>query len=325
MLQGRSSNYDLKERSWELLQKVLTGNNGIEKRHFVTGDLTALSRHDAEGLNHLFEAEAPQLSMDALKKALRESDCRADELDALIVCTCTGYLCPGLSSYIAEKLELPQRAYLQDIVGLGCGAAIPTLRSASGFLANHPEATVAVVAVEVCSAAFYIDDDPGVLVSFCLFGDGASASIWKGRPWVSQKPIYRLADFDTLHLPQDREKLRFVNHAGLLKNQLHWSIPKLSSKAVSRLYRLRNKGVAHPRVITHSGGRDVLTSIQEALELDDLPESRAVLREAGNLSSPSVLLAAEKHLRQASPADNLWLCSFGAGFACHSVSATCVQ
>ena len=42
--------------------------------------------------------------------------------------------------------------YLQDIVGLGCGAAIPTLRSASHFLCAHPSAKVAVVAVEICSA-----------------------------------------------------------------------------------------------------------------------------------------------------------------------------
>ena len=46
--------------------------------------------------------------------------------------------------------------------------------------------TVAMIAVEISSAAFYIDDDPGVLISLCLFGDGASASIWEPskRSWA---------------------------------------------------------------------------------------------------------------------------------------------
>ena len=29
------------------------------------------------------------------------------------------------------------------------------------------------ICVEVCSAAMYLDNDPGVLISACLFGDGA--------------------------------------------------------------------------------------------------------------------------------------------------------
>ena len=45
------------------------------------------------------------------------------DLDALIICTCTGYLCPGVTSYVSEQLGLRTDAYLQDLVGLGCGAA----------------------------------------------------------------------------------------------------------------------------------------------------------------------------------------------------------
>jgi len=41
----------------------------------------------------------------------------------LLICTCTGYLCPGVTSYVAEQLGLRTDVFLQDLVGLGCGAA----------------------------------------------------------------------------------------------------------------------------------------------------------------------------------------------------------
>jgi predicted naringenin-chalcone synthase len=83
---------------------------------------------------------------------------------------------------VAEQLGFRTDAFLQDLVGLGCGAAIPSLRAAEAILAAQPSVVVACVAVEVCSAAFYLDDDPGVLVSACLFGDGAAATIWSSTP-----------------------------------------------------------------------------------------------------------------------------------------------
>jgi 3-oxoacyl-[acyl-carrier-protein] synthase III len=37
------------------------------------------------------------------------------------------------------------------------------------------------ICVEVSSAAMYLDDDPGVLISACLFGDGAGAAVLSRR------------------------------------------------------------------------------------------------------------------------------------------------
>lgn len=34
--------------------------------------------------------------------------------------------------------------------------------------------------VEICLVVFYLDDDFGVLVSVCLFGDGVVVMIWCG-------------------------------------------------------------------------------------------------------------------------------------------------
>ena len=153
----------LKKRSMLILHNILKGDHGIERRHFAMPDIDRVFDRTPDELNLTFRTEAPKLAEGALLAALAEAGLAPRDVDALLVCTCTGYLCPGLTSYIAENLAIRSDAVLHDLVGLGCGAAIPTLRAASHLLAARPEAVVACVAVEICSAAFYLDDDPGVL------------------------------------------------------------------------------------------------------------------------------------------------------------------
>ena len=314
-LQSHSDFGALKPRSVSLLEKILTnGHSGIETRQFTAADLAPVFRQDAQALNQSFETCAPALASDALAKALEKSGLAAEKIDALFLCTCTGYLCPGPSSHVAETLGLRPDAYLCDLVGLGCGAAIPTLRAAHGYLAANPSHTVAVVAVEISSAAFYIDDDPGVLISLCLFGDGAAAAILTGKPTYGGCRSFH--SFDTHHVPADREKIRFTNSAGKLKNQLHRSVPTLAAQAVTTLYaRLPEKPA---QILAHSGGRDVIEAIETALPDFHLTETREVLRRHGNMSSPSLLFALEERLRTHPDPDPLWLTAFGAGFAAHS-------
>jgi predicted naringenin-chalcone synthase len=67
------------------------------------------------------------------KRALKDADCRAEEIDAVLISTCTGYLCPGLTSYVSEQLGLRENIFALDLVGQGCGAALPNLRAANPF------------------------------------------------------------------------------------------------------------------------------------------------------------------------------------------------
>jgi predicted naringenin-chalcone synthase len=63
---------------------------------------------------------------------LNHAGCPPEEIDAVIISTCTGYLCPGLTSYVSEKLGLRQNIFALDLVGQGCGAALPNLRDGRG-------------------------------------------------------------------------------------------------------------------------------------------------------------------------------------------------
>jgi predicted naringenin-chalcone synthase len=308
----------LKKRSMLILHTILRGDHGIATRHFAMPDIEHVFDLTPDQLNAAFRSEAPKLAGNALTAALAGAGLRAADLDALLICTCTGYLCPGLTSYVAEQHGLRANAFLQDLVGLGCGAAIPMMRAVSHVLAAQPDATVACIAVEMCSAAFYLDDDPGVLVSACLFSDGAAASIWRAKP-KADSGGFRCFGFNTLHQPVDRDKLRFESRDGKLRNLLHRSVPELAAGAVAKLWEQRGPRPVS-RVVAHTGGRDVLEALGPILAPHSLAASAEVLRTCGNMSSPSVLFALEETLKSARPTaeGDFWLVSFGAGFSAHS-------
>lgn len=306
----------LSKRSRLILHSILTHDHGIASRHFAMPDVEGVFDRTPDELNAVFRAEGPRLAGRALTAALAAANVDPTKLDALIICTCTGYLCPGLTSYVAEQLGLRTDAFLQDLVGLGCGAAIPSLRAASHVLAANPAATVACVAVEVCSAAFYLDDDPGVLISACLFGDGAAATVWRTTPGPGG---LRAFDFDTRHVPADRDKIRFEQRGGKLRNLLDPAVPALAALAVEKLWAARGpRAVAG--VVAHGGGPDVLDAVGPVVAPYTLDASRRVLRAYGNMSSPSVLFALTETLKATHPTPDgdFWLVSFGAGFSAHS-------
>lgn len=310
----------LSRRSQLVLRTILHGDSGIDSRQFAVSDIDRIFDLDTDELNAAFRHHAPRLALDALQPALDRAGVKVAELDALVICTCTGYLCPGVTSYVSEQLGLRSDAYLQDLAGLGCGAAIPALRAVDGILARDPSATVACVAVEVCSAAFYLDDDLGVLVSACLFSDGAAAMIWKAN---GQPDQLRCFGFDTHHDPGHRDDIRFEHRNGKLRNLLAPTVPKLAANAVAKLHqRATAQSSSHPiaRIIPHSGGKDVIDAIAAKLPNYDLEPTREILRRHGNMSSPSVLFALEEALKtdQPTPDTDWWLTAFGAGFSAHS-------
>ncbi len=302
----------LNARSRLLLTKVLEGDSGITKRHFMLDQLSEAWTRDAQAMNEAYEKAAPEMAADAVLKALAKSGHSISDVDVLFVCSCTGYLCPGVSGHVAEKLGMRDDVFLQDMTGLGCGAAVPLMRAASGVIAENPDAVVLTVAVEACSAAFYVEDDFGVLISTCLFGDGAAAALWSGSGGC-----WSVGDFQSLHVPEHREKIRFTNAGGKLRNQLHRKVPIHVADAVSQLYAKR---AADPQAwITHGGGRDVIERLEKVLPSGELTHVRDVMRDYGNLSSPSVLVALEKFLDSSDGEEKrIWMCAFGAGFSAHS-------
>jgi predicted naringenin-chalcone synthase len=313
----------LDARAHVIAKAVLSHDNGIDERWLSVDSLDEVFEIDPDTLHRRFAAHAPDLASRAARAALCEAKLDGKEIGAVIVSTCTGYLCPALSGYVVESLDLSKDVLCFDLVGQGCAGAIPNWQVAAALVAGQQIENVLSICVEVCSAAMYLDNDPGVLISACLFGDGAGAAVLSRSPGADRRPIKWHAT-ESLINPDQREALRFESRSGLLRNVLTRAVPVLAAEHASRVLQaaLAKCGVRRRDItawIMHAGGRDVLVALQSKLDLDPrcLTHSRDALRRYGNLSSAFVYFVLEAAIRERAPGGWWWMSSFGAGFSCH--------
>ena len=313
----------LTTRSRAILKKVLAGKNGIVSRRLALDPLTEAFDISPDVLHARFTRHAPVLAEQAARRALTEAGTAVNQIDALLISTCTGYLCPGLTSYVGERLGLRADLMALDLVGQGCGAALPNLGTAASLLRSGQAQHVLSICVEVCSAAFFLDDDPGVLISACLFGDGAAAAVLCETPHPSGRKVQWKTSGSILS-PQERDFLRFESKGGMLRNVLSPCVPMLAARHARNVFDQVSArcGVKQEEIsgwVLHAGGRDVLNALCESFSLgpEDVRASSRILEEFGNLSSPFVLFALQSALASGVRGGQWWCCSFGAGFSCH--------
>jgi len=313
----------LDARAHLVARTVLQRDNGIEARRLAVDSLADVFCIDPDTLSRRFLNNAPVLATKAAAFALTSAGCTAQNIDAVVVSTCTGYLCPGLSGHVAERLGLRTDVQAFDLVGQGCAAALPNLQLGAALLKSGVCERVLSVCVEVSSAAMYLDNDPGVLISACLFGDGAGAAVLSRRPGAAGRQI-EWKDSASLLEPSRRDALKFEQRAGMLRNILTREVPALAADYAQQVLGavLRRAGLCSQDIsawILHAGGRDVLLALERRLELApfDLRYSAAMLREYGNLSSAFVYFVLQAALQDNAPGGWWWLSSFGAGFSCH--------
>ena len=313
----------LDDRAHLIARTVLQRDNGIEARRLAVDSLDEVFAIDPNTLSQRFQTHAPVLAAQAAKRALDMAGLQARQIDAVVVSTCTGYLCPGLSGHVVERLGLRADVQAFDLVGQGCAAALPNLMLGNALLASGTCEHVLSVCVEVRSAAMYLDNDPGVLISARLFGDGAGAAVLSRRAASVGRQI-EWKDSTSLVEPDQRSALMFEQRDGMLRNILTRGVPVLAANYAQRVLGtvLERAGLQPADIgtwVMHAGGRDVLQALQRRLELQpgDLRYSEAMLREYGNLSSAFVYFVLEAALDDEAAPGWWWLSSFGAGFSCH--------
>ncbi len=313
----------LSPRAHAVAKSVLRRDNGIEERWLAVESLEEVFAIDPDTLHRRYVTHAPLLAAQAGRRALERAGLEAESIDAVIVTTCTGYLCPGLTGYMVEHLGLRPAVLGFDLVGQGCAGALPNWQVASALLQAGQCDHVLSICVEVCSAAMYLDDDPGVLISACLFGDGAGAAVLSRHPQPGRR---RVAWKETASLtnPGARESLRFEHRAGMLRNVLTRQVPALAAEHAEIVLdaALARAGIARDQISEwafHAGGRDVLLALAQRFGLlpEALNHSREALRKYGNLSSAFVYFVLDAALDAGAPGGWWWMSSFGAGFTCH--------
>ncbi len=308
-------------RAEDVLYKRFLLDKGIETRNFAVSRSRDLFIEDPDNLITRFQKEAARLSVSAIKKCLQRSAIHKKAIDCIIVTTCTGYLCPGLTSYIIEEAGLREDIFAVDIAGMGCGGALPAIWSAYNFLKAHKESTAIVVSTEISSAAIFWDESPGIILSNSIFADGSAVCIMTNKKGAAG---FRIVDYLSKISPEHRDKLRFETKDSKLRNVISPDVPRIAGGMIKDIIKklLKRNGLKQNDIMSwavHPGGRKVLDSMQETMKLkdSDLNYSRDILRRYGNMSSPSALFVLGSIFRsvKTKKGDLCILTSFGAGFS----------
>jgi alkylresorcinol/alkylpyrone synthase len=311
----------LSKRSMAVYEKIFS-HPSIKRRHFALSDPNCLVDEDPDKRMRRFTDSAVNLSTEAAAKAMKAAGIEGKDLAAIVVNTCTGYICPGISTYVMEKLGLPNNIWAYDLVGGGCGGAMPNYRMCQALIHSADEdKAVLSVSVEICSADFQSGDDMSLIISNALFGDGAAATVFWNRPQGIQ-----IVDSATLYLQEYREEIRFVHKNGQLHNQLSARLPELVGKAANNLVTglLESNGLGINDIkhwALHGGGENVINAVRDQIGIseDKLSITRQILAEYGNMSSPSALYTLKKIMDNGvSSGDWILMASYGAGMSAHA-------
>jgi len=316
------SHFDLRPAERKLYERILL-DGPIEGRYVAVDDNRDARETNPDRLNERFRVHGTLIAGQAARDAMAAASLEPGDIGGLVVNTCTGYLCPGLSSYVAEELGLGPSIRVLDVMGMGCGAAIPNLECAAGMVARGAQGPILSIAVEICTATLFMGPSADLIVSNCLFGDGAAAAIVDGGAAEGAKGLLRLVDFESGLFPAYREDLRYRTEQGRLRNTLSKNVPGIGAETVAHVARrlLGRHGLPTSAIdwwVVHPGGTVVLDRVAEELGLpqSELRFSYSVLRHYGNMSSPSVLFVLKKILDEGKPQPGQkgLLLSFGAGF-----------
>jgi len=316
------SHFALSQSERDLYRRLLL-DGPIRGRYVAVERNEELCCTDPDRLNERFVHHARRIAAEAGREALNRAGLEAAQIEALVVNTCTGYVCPGLSSYLAEDLALPDSVAVFDLAGMGCGAAVPNLECAVRTIEAGARKTVLSVAVEVCSATFFQGPEPDLVVSNSIFGDGAAAAVLQADADHNASGLLRFRDFESAILPEHREQLRYRHEGGRLRNALSKAVPVIGARSIARAAgRLLERHRLTPAQIdwwaVHPGGTAVLERVEQKLKIppEALRFSHEVFRTYGNMSSPSVLFVLEAILNRGKPqtGDKGLILSFGAGF-----------
>jgi predicted naringenin-chalcone synthase len=280
-------------------------NSHIERRHLILPTATdaGVPVETPQDLIDKHLRGALMLGEAAIRAALEPLGRDPSEIDFLVCVTSTGFLCPGVSAHLTKAMGLRDDVHRMDVVGMGCNAAMNALRASVGLATTRPGALGVQLCVEVCSAAYAVNDTLGTAVVNSLFGDGAAALVLTGESEGTETEAPAVVDFESYILTDAIGAMRFDLEGDRLSFHLDrdipWVIGRHVDRPVGRL--LARHGLTVSDVdhwILHSGGKKVIDAVVDALELPDdaVRHTRDILRTQGNVSSAAVLFALQRTL-----------------------------
>lgn len=270
----------------------LIQNTGVRKRHIVQPIEETLRHPGFEERNRIYEAESKKRCPEVIEQALVNAGVTAQDIDAIIYVSCTGFLMPSLTAWLINTMGLRSNTRQIPIAQLGCAAGGAAINRAHDFCMAYPESNVLIVSCELCSLCYQPGDDGvGSLLSDGLFGDAVAAAVVRGSGGTGMA-LERNASY---LIPNTEDWISYAVRATGFHFQLDRRVPKTMEPLAPVL---RELAADHgwdignlDFYIIHAGGPRILDDLSKFLdvEYDMFRHSRATLTEYGNIASAVVL------------------------------------
>ncbi|MDQ6761033.1 MAG: type III polyketide synthase [Bacteroidota bacterium] len=240
-----------------------------------------------------YNKTAAPLSVKAIEKCI-EDKISKEEITHLITVSCTGMSAPGLDLQIMEEMNLSPTTYRTSINFMGCYAAIHGLKMADAICNSDKAAKVLIVCTELCTLHFQRENTIDNIASSLLFGDGCAAVLIAGDN--DKTSGLRIKNFYSEVAFKGKKDMSWeLSSSGFLMT-LSGYVPDLIEQDFNKLLNnaLVNAGIDKNAIshwCIHPGGKRILTSIEKSIDIssENLRESYNVLRNYGNMSSPTIL------------------------------------
>jgi len=298
-------------------------NSDIDYRHFYIDPETFSREETPDQLNQRYSRGAMEIGCRAVERCLHSAGLTPRDIDLFAVCTCTGYLCPDLGSRLIGHMKFRDDVERAPLLGLGCAGAMPTLQRAWDYAAARPGRKALMLAVEICSASYFIDNSLETVVGNAICGDGAAAFVLSTEAGDSVR-YPEVVDFQTHLDPGQLDKVGFEQKDGKLRIILAVEIRDLAAPLIERSLDalLKRHGLSHGDIrfwVAHPGGRKVIDNVQEHFGLtnEQLHFSKDIYRNYGNMSSPTVMFVLDEVVRTGDPQPGDWgvMIALGPGMA----------
>ena len=311
-------------RDYERLAGVFD-STGIEARYSVCPVEWFESPHGWSERNAAYLAGAATLYERVVMRALANATLVPRDIDAVITVSSTGIATPSLEARVLPALGFRPDITRVPVFGLGCAGGVSGLALARRLALAEPGARVLVVALELCTLSFRLDRATKAdIIATSLFGDGAAAAIVTTRD--DRPALATLRDAVEHQWPKTLDIMGWSADDIALGVILSRSLPAFIAKNYRPIFERvfeRFDCSARPlgRVIAHPGGTRVLDAIESMLALPSggLDHERSVMRDYGNMSSPTVLFVLERAIAAGLP-QHAMLAALGPGFTASFVA-----
>ena len=264
-----------------------------------------------------YQRYAAQLSVKAIDDCIEKVDRK--NITHLITVSCTGMSAPGLDLELLELLELPQTTFRTSINFMGCYAAIHAMKLADAFCKADRLANVLIVCTELCTLHFQKEYSIDNITSSMLFSDGAAAMLVTGN--TDQDGLNIDHFYSSVAFKGKQDMAWQLSSKGFLMT-LSAYIPDMIQENFDGLVTAAlDAGGIDKNEITqwciHPGGKRILQAVHKSLGFSNgqLDICYDILREYGNMSSPTVLFGLQRIMQvlKDKPGDKIFGAAFGPG------------